>query len=79
MTMIAMFVVFPALAILYVIFRGSDRFFIKRGAKATKSDSGRLIQVGEEMSGEVNAAIAGMLLTTFIVPSGLPLLGMLFF
>jgi hypothetical protein len=58
LTMIAMFVVFSALAILYVIYKGSGRFFTRRGTKATKLDSGQIIHVGEEMSGEVNAAIA---------------------
>lgn len=62
MTMIAMFVVFSALAILFVIYKNMGRFFIRRGAKAQAS-AGEPKAVTkpaaeEEMSGEVNAAIA---------------------
>jgi hypothetical protein len=62
MTMIAMMVVFSALAVLYLIYKTSGHFFIKRGALAKKSGS-EIAQVStkhgaEEMSGEVNAAIA---------------------
>lgn len=63
MTMIAMFVVFSALAILFVIYKNMGRFFIRRGAKATHAEakvSTATVKasVEEEMSGEVNAAIA---------------------
>jgi Na+-transporting methylmalonyl-CoA/oxaloacetate decarboxylase gamma subunit len=62
MTMIAMFVVFSALAILFVIYKNMGRFFIRRGAKA-QAPVGQPKAVAqpvtaEEMSGEVNAAIA---------------------
>jgi len=62
MTMIAMFVVFSALAILFIIYKNMGRFFIRRGTKAqesaiaTKAVSKPADE--EEMSGEVNAAIA---------------------
>ena len=62
MTMIAMSVVFMALAILYFIYKASGRFFIRRGAASKKLASGETslsVKHGEEeMSGEVNAAIA---------------------
>lgn len=63
MTMIAMFVVFSALAILYVIYKNMGRFFIRRGAKAVHGETSasplKAKAVAEEgMSGEVNAAIA---------------------
>ncbi|MBL7969461.1 MAG: lamin tail domain-containing protein [Prolixibacteraceae bacterium] len=63
MTMIAMFVVFSALAILYVIYKNMGRFFIRRGAKAAHGETGASTvkvkaEEEEEMSGEVNAAIA---------------------
>lgn len=63
MAMIAMFVVFSALAFLFIIYTGLGRFFINRGGKANKIPANeRKVavknQVGEEMSGEVNAAIA---------------------
>ena len=62
MTMIAMFVVFSALAILFIIYKNMGRFFIRRGAAANKPVP-REVKVSakhsaEEMSGEVNAAIA---------------------
>ena len=62
MTMIAMFVVFSALAILFVIYKNMGRFFIRQGAASKKSVTGELkssaVHSQEEMSGEVNAAIA---------------------
>ncbi len=62
MTMIAMFVVFSALAILYIIYKNLGRFFIRRGAAASKPSSGETKtepkQDEDGMSGEVNAAIA---------------------
>jgi len=62
MTIIAMTVVFMALAILYLIYKASGRFFIRRGAASKKSASGETVlsvqHAEEEMSGEVNAAIA---------------------
>lgn len=62
MTMIAMFVVFSALAILYIIYKNMGRFFIRRGAKAQVqvSEAKAVVKPAaeEEMSGEVNAAIA---------------------
>lgn len=63
MTMIAMFVVFTALAILFVIYKNMGRFFIRRGAKTAQpavNESKAAVKPlkEEEMSGEVNAAIA---------------------
>jgi Na+-transporting methylmalonyl-CoA/oxaloacetate decarboxylase gamma subunit len=61
MTVIAMSVVFLALAILYFIYKASGRFFIRRGTASKKSISGATVLTSEheeEMSGEVNAAIA---------------------
>ena len=62
MTMIAMFVVFSALAILFVIYKNMGRFFIRRGAAAQKPATSEVKVAAkhseEEMSGEVNAAIA---------------------
>ena len=60
MTMIAMFVVFSALAVLYVIYKNIGRFFIGRGNIANKTEATVVTskQPKEEMSGEVNAAIA---------------------
>lgn len=66
MTLIAMFVVFSALAILYLIYNATGRFFMRRARitkyKATKEEraSKPTAQIGEEqeLSGEVNAAIA---------------------
>jgi Na+-transporting methylmalonyl-CoA/oxaloacetate decarboxylase gamma subunit len=62
MTMIAMFVVFMALAILFVIYKNMGRFFIRRGASAQKPATSEVKVAAkhseEEMSGEVNAAIA---------------------
>jgi Na+-transporting methylmalonyl-CoA/oxaloacetate decarboxylase gamma subunit len=56
MTMIAMFVVFSALAVLYVIYKNIGRFFIRKVRPS--SGEAKVEKRGEEMSGEVNAAIA---------------------
>jgi hypothetical protein len=60
MTMIAMFVVFTALAVLYFIYKYMGRFFINRAAtsstKIVDIPTGGIKKV--EISGEVNAAIA---------------------
>jgi Na+-transporting methylmalonyl-CoA/oxaloacetate decarboxylase gamma subunit len=60
MTMIAMFVVFSALAILFVIYKGMGRFFIRRAIPKQEKLSAKVIRPVKEveMSGEVNAAIA---------------------
>jgi Na+-transporting methylmalonyl-CoA/oxaloacetate decarboxylase gamma subunit len=62
MTMIAMFVVFSALAILFVIYKNMGRFFIRQGAASKKSVTSKLKPSAAHsegaMSGEVNAAIA---------------------
>lgn len=62
MTMIAMFVVFFALAILFLIYKNMGRFFIRRSASAQKAAPSEVKVAAkhseEEMSGEVNAAIA---------------------
>ncbi len=62
MTMIAMFVVFSALAILFIIYKNMGRFFIRKGASLKRLASGDIKQLAVhlegEMSGEVNAAIA---------------------
>lgn len=62
MTMIAMMVVFSALAILFIIYKNLGRFFIMRGAASKKSKTGevkaQIVHSQAEMSGEVNAAIA---------------------
>jgi len=61
MTMIAMFVVFSALAILYVIYKNIGLFFVNKGNKSKKSEQVQIAagkESKEEMSGEVNAAIA---------------------
>ena len=63
MTMIAMFVVFMALAILFVIYKNMGRFFIRRGVVAASKTESSEVAVSakyseDEMSGEVNAAIA---------------------
>jgi Na+-transporting methylmalonyl-CoA/oxaloacetate decarboxylase gamma subunit len=62
MTIIAMAVVFMALAVLYIIYKYMGRFFIRRGVKAAKSATAEskssTKETVEEMSGEVNAAIA---------------------
>ncbi|MFY9153940.1 MAG: OadG family transporter subunit [Prolixibacteraceae bacterium] len=62
MTMIAMSVVFSALALLYFIYKNIGNFFIRRARKASKVDEKVVARTGrpteEAMSGEVNAAIA---------------------
>jgi Na+-transporting methylmalonyl-CoA/oxaloacetate decarboxylase gamma subunit len=62
MTMIAMFVVFSALAILFIIYKNMGRFFIRRGAALKKPLTAKSKEStpnsGVAMSGEVNAAIA---------------------
>lgn len=62
MTMIAMFVVFMSLAILFIIYKNMGRFFIRRGAAAKKPELSQAAVSAKhsegEMSGEVNAAIA---------------------
>ena len=62
MTMIAMFVVFSALAILFIIYKNMGRFFIRQGAASKKSVTSELkpsaVHSQGAMSGEVNAAIA---------------------
>lgn len=61
MTLIAMFVVFMALAILYIIYKNLGQFFVRKGAKttlATGSAANTAASSSTEMSGEVNAAIA---------------------
>jgi Na+-transporting methylmalonyl-CoA/oxaloacetate decarboxylase gamma subunit len=60
MTMIAMFVVFSALAILFVIYKNMGRYFVRRTTPKAKAvtDESKLINEDAEMSGEVNAAIA---------------------
>jgi Na+-transporting methylmalonyl-CoA/oxaloacetate decarboxylase gamma subunit len=62
MTVIAMMVVFSALAILFIIYKNLGRFFINRGAAAKKSVTSEIKTAGAQphvaMSGEVNAAIA---------------------
>ncbi len=60
MTVIAMSVVFSALIILFIIYKNMGRFFIKRSSKPIVNEetnkSGKVKD--EEISGEVNAAIA---------------------
>jgi Na+-transporting methylmalonyl-CoA/oxaloacetate decarboxylase gamma subunit len=61
MTMIAMFVVFSALALLYLIYKNIGKFFINKAAQTVKpvaNESAQPVKKQEEMSGEVNAAIA---------------------
>lgn len=62
MTMIAMFVVFSALAILFVIYKNMGRFFVRQAASSKKSVTSeqkpKAVHSEVEMSGEVNAAIA---------------------
>lgn len=62
MTMIAMFVVFSALALLYIIYKNIGLFFVQKASKAAKKDLQATIPgkhtKEEGMSGEVNAAIA---------------------
>lgn len=62
MTMIAMFVVFSALAILFIIYKNMGRFFIRiaktTGVKIVDIPKGEIKKAEVEISGEVNAAIA---------------------
>jgi len=62
MTVIAMMVVFSALAILFIIYKNLGRFFINRGAAVKKSITSDIKTAATQprvaMSGEVNAAIA---------------------
>ncbi len=60
MTMIAMFVVFSALAILFIIYKNMGRFFIRRALPKKEKMIAKPGKSGkeEETSGEVNAAIA---------------------
>lgn len=62
MTVIAMSVVFAALALLFIIYKNMGRYFIKRSAVvkklSTPAEKSAGVQPQEEMSGEVNAAIA---------------------
>lgn len=62
MTMIAMFVVFSALAILFVIYTNLGRYFIRKSSASKKSgtsgEESSTKEPEQEMSGEVNAAIA---------------------
>lgn len=61
MTMIAMFVVFMALAILYIIYKNMGNYFIRKVSKitpATGVSEKAYSTTSSEMSGEVNAAIA---------------------
>jgi Na+-transporting methylmalonyl-CoA/oxaloacetate decarboxylase gamma subunit len=61
MTMIAMFVVFSALAILYIIYKNIGNFFVNKVAKSKKNEAVQVTDGKEpkvELSGEVNAAIA---------------------
>lgn len=61
MTLIAMFVVFSALALLYLIYKNIGKFFISKATPAVKpvaSENAQPVKKQEEMSGEVNAAIA---------------------
>lgn len=60
MTFIAMFVVFMALAILFIIYKNMGKFFIRRAIPKKETlqvKKGNDVKEGE-MSGEVNAAIA---------------------
>lgn len=59
MTLIAMSVVFTALALLYLVYKSIGRSFIKRSTvvkKTAGAETGKVTT--EELSGEVNAAIA---------------------
>jgi Na+-transporting methylmalonyl-CoA/oxaloacetate decarboxylase gamma subunit len=62
MALIAMSVVFSALAILYLIFRSTGKFFTKKATKPVaaeaKGGAEKVPARKEEISGEVNAAIA---------------------
>ncbi len=62
MAMIAMAVVFSALALLYIIFKNIGALFQRKAKKESKQKTAGVLQVQnkkqEEISGEVNAAIA---------------------
>ena len=59
MTLIAMFVVFLALAILYLIYKGTGRYFTRNATMAHRKVEGTMQEVViQDMSAEVNAAIA---------------------
>ena len=60
MTMIAMMVVFSALAILYIIYKNIGKFFMRKATPKPVSVTAesKVVVTEEEMSGEVNAAIA---------------------
>jgi Na+-transporting methylmalonyl-CoA/oxaloacetate decarboxylase gamma subunit len=64
MTIIAMFVVFAALAILFIIYKNMGRMFIRHAAKSSSAKTGdeKAASAAKtsdvEISGEVNAAIA---------------------
>lgn len=58
MTVIAMMVVFSALAILFIIYKNLGNFFIRRATPVAKVKETETKVVKEEISGEVNAAIA---------------------
>lgn len=59
MTMIAMLVVFSALATLFIIYKNIGRFFVRRAKSQKGAEPGQqAISPREELSGEVNAAIA---------------------
>lgn len=58
MTMIAMLVVFLSLAILYIIYKNMGRFFIRKSVKDAQGNTVIVAPEKEEMSAEVNAAIA---------------------
>lgn len=60
MTIIAMAVVFSSLALLYLIFKATGSFFVKKAQKAKLAGSGELREPRDngQLSGEVSAAIA---------------------
>lgn len=60
MTMIAMMVVFSALAILYIIYKNMGKYFIRKATPkpVAATAENKVVVAEEEMSGEVNAAIA---------------------
>jgi len=59
MAVIALSVVFSALAILFVIYKNLGKLFIRKASKTAKKKEPEVIKVAkEEISGEVNAAIA---------------------
>jgi len=59
MTMIAMMVVFSALATLFIIYKNIGRFFVRKAMSPKSAEPGQKATTPrEELSGEVNAAIA---------------------